>query len=87
MGMTAALKFRTIVENGESIAAIELLAAAEALRYRQPFEAGARLRGVLDRLREISAPLGEDRPLGRDIEADAGAIRDGVFDSIAGVQG
>ena len=83
MGMTAALKFRTIVENGESIAAIELLAAAEALRYRQPFEVGEPLREILHRLREISAPLGEDRPLGRDIEAVAAAIRDGVFDSAA----
>jgi histidine ammonia-lyase len=75
MGMTAALKLRGIVENGESIAAIELLAAAEALRYREPFDPGPQLRPVLDRIREIVPPLGEDRPLGRDIESLTAVIR------------
>ena len=86
MGMTAALKFRTIVENGESIAAIELLTAAEALRYREGLDPGPLLRDVVARLREIVPPLGEDRPLGRDIEAVTAAIRGGVFDSVAGLQ-
>ena len=86
MGMTAALKLRTIVENGESIAAIELLAAAEALRYREPFETGPMLGPVIRQLRQIAPPLGEDRPLSRDIEAVAAAIRAGVFDGPAGLQ-
>src|SRR5204862_228668 len=51
MGMTAATKFRTIVENGECIAAIELLAAAEALGYREPFEPGPEIRRVLEVVR------------------------------------
>lgn len=84
MGMTAALKFRTIVENGESIAAIELLAAAEALRYREGFDAGPVLSAVVEQVRQIAPPLGEDRPLGRDIEAMTEAIRGGVFDEWCG---
>ncbi|MEA2174722.1 MAG: histidine ammonia-lyase, partial [Blastocatellia bacterium] len=40
MGMTAALKLRTIVENAESLFAIELLAAGTALEYRHPLKAG-----------------------------------------------
>jgi histidine ammonia-lyase len=83
MGMTAALKLRSIVENGESIAAIELLAAAEALRYREPFEPGIQLRRVREVLRAIAPPLGEDRPLAYDIEAVARAIREGKFDEWA----
>ena len=83
MGMTAALKFRTIVENAERIAAIELLAAAEALRYREPFEPGMHLRRVRDVLRSIAPPLGEDRALSYDIEAVALAIREGKFDEWA----
>ena len=79
MGMTAALKFRAIVENAESITAIELLAAAEALRYREPFDSGLALRGVVQRLRALVPPLAEDRPLGRDIETVSAAIRDGVL--------
>ena len=83
MGMTAALKLRTIVENGEYIAAIELLAAAEALHYREPFEPGPELRRVREVIRSIAAPLGEDRPLSNDIENVAGAIREGKFDEWA----
>ena len=83
MGMTAALKLRTIVENGEYIAAIELLTAAEALRYREPFEPGPELRRVRDVIRSIAPPLGEDRPLSIDIENVARAIREGKFDEWA----
>jgi histidine ammonia-lyase len=83
MGMTAALKLRTIVENGEYIAAIELLAAAEALRYRDGFEPGPQLRRVRDVVRAIAPPLGEDRPLSVDIENLARAIRYGKFDEWA----
>jgi histidine ammonia-lyase len=83
MGMTAALKLRTIVENGEYIAAIELLAAAEALRYREAFDPGPELRRVRDAVRAIAPPLGEDRPLSIDIENLARAIRQGKFDEWA----
>ncbi|MDQ6860674.1 MAG: histidine ammonia-lyase, partial [Verrucomicrobiota bacterium] len=40
MGMTAALKLRTIVENAERLFAIELLAAGDALEFRRPLKAG-----------------------------------------------
>ena len=83
MGMTAALKLRTIVENGEYIAAIELLAAAEALCYREGFDPGPELRRVRDVVRTIAPPLGEDRPLSIDIENVARAIRQGKFDEWA----
>ena len=63
MGMTAALKLRTIVENGEYIAAIELMAAAEALRYRVAFDPGPELRRVLQAVRAVAPPLTADRPL------------------------
>ena len=83
MGMTAALKLRGIVENGELIAAIELLTASEALRYREPFETGLQIRQVLETVRAIAPPLAEDRPLSRDIEAVAAVIRQGKFDQWA----
>ncbi len=83
MGMTAALKLRQIVENGEAVAAIELLAASTALRFREPFEPGPALRRVLEVVRAIAPPLTEDRPLSRDIEAVAEAIRAGRFDEWA----
>ena len=83
MGMTAATKLRTIVENGEYMVAIELLAAAEALRYREPFEPGPQIRRVVEVVRSLAPPLEEDRPLAGDIEATAAAIRQGRFDEWA----
>jgi len=83
MGMTAALKFRTIAENGEYIVAIELLAAAEALRYREPFDSGPVLARVREAIRAIVPPLTDDRPLSVDIENLARAIRQGRFDEWA----
>ena len=83
MGMTAATKLRGIVENGEYIAAIELLTASQALRYREPLEAGPQIRQVLEAVRSIAPPLAEDRPLSRDMEAVATAIRQGKFDGWA----
>ena len=82
MGMTAALKLRTIVENAENLIAIELArrrgragvsASAESRRRRR-----ARLRTASRRFRP---PLNEDRSLSLDIERVAAAIRDGEFDS------
>ncbi len=87
MGMTAATKLRAIVENAEYMVAIELLAAAEALRYREGFEPGPRIRGVVEVVRSIAPPLEEDRPLSVDIEATAAAIRQGRFDEWAFSEG
>ena len=82
MGMTAALKLRSIVENGESIAAIELLAAAEALRYREPLRAGNAVAAGARRSRRCSAARRRP-PASYDIEAVANAIREGRFDEWA----
>jgi histidine ammonia-lyase len=83
MGMTAALKLRQIVENGEGIAAIELLTASQAMRYREPFESGRLLRRVLEVVRSIAPPLAEDRPLSHQIESVAAWIREGALDEWA----
>src|SRR5207245_7362251 len=40
MGMTAATKLRSIVDNAEHMLAIELIAAAEGLEYRAPLLPG-----------------------------------------------
>ena len=82
MGMTAALKLRTIVENAERLFAIELLAAGTALEYRRPLKSRSR-RGT--RAREHCArslpPLDDDRAMYAEIERVAEAIRTGEFDS------
>jgi histidine ammonia-lyase len=81
MGMTGALKLRTVVENAENVLAIELLAAAEGLEFRRPLKAGAGVERAFTALRALAPRLDEDRALSGDIERVAGAIRTGTFDS------
>ncbi len=81
MGMTAALKLRTIVENAEHVLAIELLAAAEGLDFRRPLRAGAGVERAFAALRGLVPRREEDRVLSPGIAAIAHAIRGGVFAS------
>jgi histidine ammonia-lyase len=81
MGMTGALKLRTVVENAENVFAIELLAAAEGLEFRRPLRAGRGVERAFAGLRAIAPRLEEDRALSNDIERVAAAIRHGNFDS------
>jgi histidine ammonia-lyase len=80
MGMTAALKLRTIVENAEHVLAIELLAAAEGLEFRHPLKAGVGVEEAYARVRKISAAVDADRSMSSDIALVATAIREGAFD-------
>jgi histidine ammonia-lyase len=80
MGMTAALKLRRVVENAETMLAIELMVAAQALEYRLPLKAALRVEAARVRVREFVAPLREDRVLADDIAKLAAAIGAGAFD-------
>jgi histidine ammonia-lyase len=81
MGMTSALKLRTIIENAEHVLAIELLAAAEGIEFRRPLKAGVGVEQAYERVRSISAAVDADRSMSADIARVATAIREGVFDS------
>jgi histidine ammonia-lyase len=80
MGMTAALKLRTIVENAEHLLAIELLAAAEGLEFRRPLKSGLGVEQAYERVRKLSPAVDVDRSMSPDIALVAAAIRDGGFD-------
>jgi histidine ammonia-lyase len=79
MGMTSALKLRSIVESAENLLAIELLAAAEGLEYRRPLKAGRGVERAFAALRKLAPALTNDRPLAGDIARVAEAIRRGDF--------
>src|SRR6266852_7237549 len=81
MGMTGALKLRAIVDLGENLLAIELLAGAEALEHRHPLKAGVGVERAFATVRKIALPLTQDRSLSGDIARVAQAIRSGDFDS------
>ena len=81
MGMTSALKLRSVVELAENLLAIELLTAAEGLEHRRPLKAGVGVERAFAMVRKISLPLTQDRSLAGDIARVAEAIRQGDFDN------
>ena len=81
MGMTSALKLRSIVDLAENLVAIELLAGAEGLEHRRPLKAGAGVERAFAAVRKIAPALTQDRPLSGDIARVSEALRRGAFDS------
>ena len=81
MGMTSALKLRSVVDLAENLLAIELLTAAEGLEHRRPLKAGVGVERAHAAIRKIASPLVQDRALSDDIARVAEAIRQGDFDN------
>src|SRR3989454_10212252 len=79
MGMTAATKLRSIVDNAEHMLAIELIAAAEGLEYRAPLQPGRGVKQAHEIIRRHVPRLTSDRAMSGEIENLAQAIRDGEF--------
>lgn len=69
MGMTSALKLRSIVGSVERVLAIELLAAAQGLEFRKPLRPGVGILKAYEAIREISPAVTGDRSLAPDVEA------------------
>ena len=79
MGMAAALKLRPVIANVNSILAIELLTASQALDMLAPLRSGRLAEEAHRIVRRVSAPLDADRPLGRDIASVAELVAAGDF--------
>ena len=82
MGMTSALKLRSIVDLAENLLAIELLAASEALEHRRPLKGGKGVEDAFAFVRQVAPALTKDRSLSGDIVKVAGQVRAGKFDEI-----
>lgn len=78
MGMTAALKAGTVVDNTRTVLAIEALCAAAGLDRRKPARPGVGVRAAHDLLRSRVRPLDEDRPPAPDIEEVTRMLRAGA---------
>jgi len=74
MGMNGALKTRQILDNAHGVLGIELMAAAQAIDFRD-FHPGRGTRAARDAVREVVAHLDVDRPLYPDHNAMAEAVR------------
>jgi histidine ammonia-lyase len=82
MGMTGAIKLRSIVRLSEMMTAIELIAAAQGLEYRAPLQPGLGVRRARDIVRRHVAPLTADRAMSAEIDAIANLIRTKDFDEL-----
>jgi histidine ammonia-lyase len=82
MGMTSALKLRSIVDLAENLFAIELLAASEALEHRRPLRGGKGVERAFQLVRQTAPALTGDRSLSGDIARLAEKIRAGAFDDL-----
>ena len=76
MGMNGALKTRQILENANGVLAIELIAGAQALDFRNS-QVGKGTKVVRNAIRTVVDFLDEDRPLFPDHNAMAEAVRKG----------
>jgi histidine ammonia-lyase len=82
MGPAAALKARDAVALLETVAALELLTAAQALEFLRPLKPGRGVAMAYDLVREHVAPLDQDRVLAGDIAALERHVRRGAFSEI-----
>jgi histidine ammonia-lyase len=83
MGMTSAIKLRSIVKLAEMATAIELMTAAQALEYHAPLAPGRGVKQAYENVRKLVAPVTADRAMSGDIEKVGAAIRRGDFEFLS----
>jgi len=77
MGMAAALKARTALENAAHVVAMEYLAAAQGLEFLSPLRAGIGPRAARALIRKSVPPLEADRAMAADVGRILDAMRSG----------
>jgi len=75
MGAHAATKFARMVDNACRVIAVELICAAQGVDLRRPALPSPANRTLHVALRQVCPELTEDRPVGKDIEKVAEALR------------
>jgi histidine ammonia-lyase len=83
MGMTAALKLRSVVDNLETVLAGEILAACQAMEFRKPLVPGRGTRRAYEIVRGAVPALESDRVVTPDVEAVRLLIRQNRFSRLA----
>ena len=77
MGTTAARKVHEIIENVEHILAMEILASTQGLYFLEPMKPGIGIQAAYRLIREIVAPIEQDRRYHEDIRSIRGLIESG----------
>jgi histidine ammonia-lyase len=82
MGQGAALKAREAARLLETVIALELLVAAQALEFLKPLRPGVGVERAYEIVRQQIPPLETDRYLAPEIETVLGLVHDGAFAGI-----
>lgn len=79
MATYAARRLGPMTRNLAHLAAIELICAAQGIEFRRPLRTSPLLEQAHAQVRAVSPALGDDRPLGPEIEALAARLLDGAL--------
>ncbi len=79
MGSISGRKFNQVLNNLESILAIELMFAAQGLEFRRPAKSSAIIERNFDLIREKVPKLEDDREIGKDILSILEMVKNQVF--------
>ncbi len=82
MGMSAARRLRPMLDNGQKIVAIELLAACQGIDLLAPLCTGAEAQKAHDLARSVSPRVTADRSLAPDIAAVVQLLADASFQKL-----
>jgi histidine ammonia-lyase len=82
MGQGAAIKAREAARLLETVIALELLVAAQALEFLKPLRPGLGVQRAYDIVRQHISPLDNDRYLAPEIESVTRLVREGAFADI-----
>ena len=85
MAAHGAVRLGKMVTNLNVILGVEAMCAAQGVDFRAPLQTSAPLQGVVARLRQDVASLGDDRYLAPDLAAAARLIADGSLAQAAGL--
>jgi histidine ammonia-lyase len=83
MGATSATKLLQVVKNAETVIAIELMSAAQALDFIHPLKAGLGIEAVHREVRNVISFAESDRLFHDDIEAALTLVRSGKLIAVA----
>lgn len=79
MGSIAAQKCYRIMNNLESVLAIELLTAAQGVEFHKPLKCGDGTEVAFKEIRKVVAPMEEDRILYDDVQKVLGLVKNSVL--------
>jgi len=80
MGANAATKCLRVIDNLETILAIELLNASQAMEFRRPLKTSSLLESLLESFRNTVSFVEEDRVLANDIHASISFVQSFTID-------